>query len=53
MLFTQSEKCNPSRLDPGRRENINLNFFFKLFCGASKYFISKGTTKKFENKNLS
>ena len=31
---------NPSRPDPGRREKINLNFFFlTLLCGASKGFM--------------
>ena len=29
-------KLNPFRPDPGRGEQINLNFHFTLLCGASK-----------------
>ena len=49
---------NPSRSDPGRREKINLNFYFhtslwylKEFKDLHKTFW--GTKKKNENKNLS
>ena len=30
---------NPSRPSPGRREKINLNFYFQNFCGTSKGFM--------------
>ena len=55
-------KINPSRPDPGRREKINLNFYFhtslwclKRFCEGLKglYKTFWDTTKKCENKNLS
>ena len=32
-------RINPSRLDAGRREEINLNFIFTLPCRASKGFM--------------
>ena len=53
------ESCfNPSRPIPGRREKIKLHFYFhtSLWCfkrfyeGLHKTF--RGTTKKYENKNL-
>ena len=53
---------NPSRPDPGRREKINLNYYFhtSLWCFKRFYEGLKGlhktfwgTTKKCENKNLS
>ena len=43
-------KLNPSRPDPGWREKINLNFYFRGLKGLHKTFW--GTTKKCENKNL-
>ena len=55
-------RINPSRLDAGRREEINLNFYFhtSLSCLKSFYEGLKGlhkafwgTTKKRENENLS
>ena len=55
-------RINPSRLDAGRREEINLNFIFTLPCRASKVFYEGlkglhkafwGTTNKRENENLS
>ena len=36
---SQLVQIKPSSPDPGRREKINLNFFFTLLCGASKGFI--------------
>ena len=49
---------NPSCPDPGRREKNNLIFIFALLCSVSKGFMKAfkafwGTTKKYENKNLS
>ena len=32
-------RINPSRLDAGRREEINLNFIFTLPCRASNVFM--------------
>ena len=55
-------EVNHSRLDPGQREKINLNFNFQIFLWDFKKFYEgfKGlnktfsnTTKKCENKNLS
>ena len=41
---------NPSRSDLGRREKINLNFYFHIFGGASKGFTKalKAFIKLFE-----
>ena len=61
-ISTRVSIINPSRPDPGRREKINLNFYFhtSLWClkrfyegllGLSETF--RGTIKKCENKNLS
>ena len=36
LLLIFSFRFNPSRPDPGRREKINLNFYFSLPCGAAK-----------------
>ena len=56
-----SSVINPSRPDPGRREKINLNFYFhtSLWCLKTFYEGLKGldktfwdTTKKCENKNV-
>ena len=60
------EFFNPSRPDPGRREKIDLNFYFhtslwylQRFYGASKGFMkalkeaTKKAAKKCEHKNLS
>ena len=53
-------QLNPSRPNAGRREKINLNFYFRtsLWCLKSFYEGLQGlhktfwgTTKKFENKN--
>ena len=33
------EALNPSRPDPGRREKIELNFYFHTSCGAPKGFM--------------
>ena len=43
-------RINPSRLDAGRREEINLNFIFTLPCRASKGFMKalKALIKPFE-----
>ena len=43
-------RINPSRLDAGRREEINLNFIFTLPCRASKGFMKalKTFIKPFE-----
>ena len=48
---------NASRPNPGRREKINLNFYFHTSLWCLKRFYEglkglKGTTKKRENKNL-
>ena len=32
-------RINPSRFDPGQREQINLFFIFTLLCGASRGFM--------------
>ena len=32
---------NPCRPDSGRKEKINLNFYFHFFCGASKGFMKR------------
>ena len=32
------KELNPSRPDRGRKEKINLNFYFQTSCGASKGF---------------
>ena len=57
--YTDDNLFNPSRPNLGRREKFKLNFFFTLLCGASKGFMKaflhktfRGTTKKYENKNL-
>ena len=53
---------NPASSDLGRREKINLNFYFHTFLWCLKRFYEGfkglykafwGITKKFENKNLS
>ena len=43
-------RINPSRLNAGRREEINLNFIFTLPCRASKGFMKalKAFIKPFE-----
>ena len=43
-------RINPSRLDAGRREEINLNFIFTLPCRASNGFMMalKAFIKPFE-----
>ena len=55
---------NHSHPDRGQREKINLNFYFKLLCGASKSFMkalkvfiikpfeAPQRKKKCENENL-
>ena len=40
---------NHSLPNPGRREKIKLNFYFHIFCVASKGFMN---ALKGENKNL-
>ena len=62
-FFSKRKKnINSSRLDPGRREKINLNFYFQTSLWYLKRFYEGlkclhktfwGTTKKSENKNLS
>ena len=37
--FFIAGEINPSRPDPGRREKINLNFYFTLLYGASEGFM--------------
>ena len=52
---------NPFRPDPGRREKINLNFYFHTLWPLNRFFEDLkgfhktfwGTTKKCENKNFS
>ena len=41
---------NPYRPDPGRREKINLNFYFTIACGDTKGFVKafKAFKKPFE-----
>ena len=54
-------RFNPSRPDPGRKEKINLNFYFHTSLWCLKMFYEGflglhkpfwGTTKKCKNKNL-
>ena len=62
-ILLSKQDLNPSCFDPGRREKINLNFLFSNFfvvpqIVAHKTFwdiqkTSWGTTKKYENKNIS
>ena len=47
ITHTPGEHFNPSRFDPGQQEKFNLNFIFKLLCGASKGFM-KALIKPFE-----
>ena len=44
------QHINPLRPDSGRREKINLNFYFHTSCGASKGFMKalKAFIKPFE-----
>ena len=46
---------NPFRPNPGRREKIQLNFYFRTSFWCPRRFyegLKTYTTKKFENKNL-
>ena len=48
MKASGSVIINPSRPDPGRREKINLNFYFHtLWCLKSFYEGLKGLYKTF------
>ena len=60
--FQITTQFNPSRLDPGWRREINLNFYFHTFLWCLKGFYEGlkglhktfwGTTKTYENENLS
>ena len=62
ITFTWKLMLNSSRPDLGRREKINLNFYFhrylwclKRFCEGLEGLLEtfRGTTDKCENKNLS
>ena len=56
---TETRVPNPFRPNPGRRENINLNFYFHTSLWCLKWFYEDlkdlktfwGTTKKYENEN--
>ena len=57
-----NRNINPSHLDPGRREKINLKFYYHTSLWYLKMFYEGlkslhktfwGTTKKWENENLS
>ena len=43
------QHVTPSHPNPGRREKINLHFYFH----TSLWYLKESTTKKCENKNLS
>ena len=51
-IYLFSAQINPSRLDPGRIEKINLNLYFRTTLTA---FIKpfEAPPKKCENKDLS
>ena len=60
-ILTLQIPINPSRPNPGRREKINLIFYFYTSLWYLKSFYEgvkglhktfRGTTKKCENKNL-
>ena len=50
-MCTENFSVNPSRLDPGRREKINLNFYFHTSLWCLKRFyegLLKAFIKPFE-----
>ena len=56
----ETRVLNPFRPNPGRREKINLNFYFHTSLWCLKWFYEDlkgllktfwGTTKKYENEN--
>ena len=62
MVVSKIDEFNPSHPDPGRREKLNLNFYFHTPLRCLKRFYEglkglhktfSGSTKKCENKNLS
>ena len=37
--IVQNFQINPSQVTPGRRDKINLNFYFRTYCGTLKGFM--------------
>ena len=47
IFYFEIYRVNPSCSDPGRREKINLNFYFQTYLWCLKIFYDKGLHKTF------